>query len=141
MSVEMPSAEEQAEMDAQKQADAEAVERASMMAQPKQHPQRQTPLVVRPPWHTRILQFLKVVTGPKVSGVIWRKRVRVCANCSEHEEVQYKYDVRMYCGMCGCPRWRFSELKKANQYELFTCNLGRHPGQNNAPGGCSGCGG
>ncbi|MHC4621806.1 MAG: hypothetical protein ACYTEQ_29040 [Planctomycetota bacterium] len=117
--------EEQAAIDAQKQAEAEAAERARATGQPQ--PQRQTPLVVRPPWRTRMLRFLTVVTGGKVDGETWRKRVAICVNCSKHEEVQYKYKVRLYCGMCGCPRWWWSELKKANQYKLWTCNWGDTP--------------
>jgi hypothetical protein len=128
--------EEQAAIDAQKRRE------ASMVAPSRAEPQTQQhdPLIVRAPWRTRILRFLLVVTGGKVEPDIWRQRITACARCPKREEVQLRYGVRMYCGMCGCPRWRMSELKRATQYKLWICNLGRHPGQH-AAGNCAGCGG
>lgn len=131
--------DEQAAIDAQKQREVEEAARPAA-GQPPQRRQRM-PLVVRSPLHTRILSFLAVVTGGKVDGETWRERVGACAHCPSHAEVQYRFGVKMYCELCGCPRWGFSELKKACRYKLWTCKLGRHPGQNGAAGDCPGCGG
>ena len=94
-------------------------------------------LAVERLWRVRL--FFLWLMSPRVDDATFRAREGVCDGC---EKLQRSNGAR-YCGACGCPKWRFSELSRKNRRLGHNCPLGKHPGSVVLPpgmGGCSGCG-
>ncbi len=65
----------------------------------------------------RAKAFLGAMTGGKVSEEVYAERLRICeSNVCQHLR---RVGEDMYCGACGCPRWRLAELKS----KLWRANL------------------
>ena len=68
----------------------------------------------------KVLQFLIAFLGEGVSLDESRKRLNVCMGC-EH----LKKENGLYCGACGCPQWRYSELTRKTRMLEATCPVGK----------------
>jgi hypothetical protein len=89
----------------------------------------------------RVRSFLGALAGPRVDSDEYRLRMLACQACRDVDVRHKRYGDILYCGACGCPRWRYSRLTKRNRMRLAICPKGRHPGQNGTPQRCKGCGG
>jgi hypothetical protein len=92
--------------------------------------------IIIPSFRTRVRSFLGAMIGPRVDADTYRKRMVACSRCPALDEVQKRFNVKIYCKACHCPRWRAARLDRKNRRALWICPLGRH--QFN---GCAGCGG
>lgn len=65
--------------------------------------------------------FAEAVTGPKVSPEEFERRMAICkSNRCGH---LIDEDGKFYCGACGCPRWRKSELHEKLWFARLECPL------------------
>lgn len=103
--------------------------------------------------------FLKAWSwGRKVSMPAYNLRMIACDTCPAklvriypmtHKDGKPGYTGKEYCGRCGCPEWRLSELQVKNKMVGWKCPLRRHEGTYGdetyrhliSNQGCSSCGG
>lgn len=73
----------------------------------------------------RMFLFIKVVSGGKVNPQIFESRQETCSNCVRLVRVLRlkKPHIKEYCGQCGCPNWKMSELKTKNQFRKHECPM------------------
>ncbi len=91
-------------------------------------------------WNARL--FLFWFFSPRVSDFDFEIRQGICNNC---DKLTREEDGTRWCGACGCPKWKYSELTIKNEYAGHNCPLGKHPGSVALPvinqsGGCTNCG-
>lgn len=130
-------------------------------------------------WIPKFATFVWTVIGPRVPPYVHAKRMSICADCRMRTLVIQRptaQDIKTqeprfkeYCGGCGCPKWRMSELRTKNRFARWQCPRKLHPdpardiyqhlldtqqkliskmnkatakaeGKRNPGGGCKGCG-
>jgi hypothetical protein len=69
----------------------------------------------------KAIAFLKALFGPRVRRAERQRRLAACATCS----ARWTQQGKDYCGACGCPRWRFAELKTKAGMARATCPLAK----------------
>lgn len=66
--------------------------------------------------------FVETVTGGRCSEADFTKRLTVwCRNC----DLRIVEGDKEYCGGCGCPHWRMSELSTQLRFAEFECPIGK----------------
>lgn len=95
-------------------------------------------------WNVRLFAFW--FFSKRVSDIEYRDRMSDCGGC---DSMTIDADGKKWCGSCGCPHWRYSELTVKNRYAGHNCPRGIHVGSIPLPviaqpeksnGGCAGCG-
>ena len=67
----------------------------------------------------RVRNFLSAVTGPRVSADVFQRRLRACtSNACGHLRT---HEDKVYCGACGCPRWKLAELHTKLWFGQLEC--------------------
>ncbi|MCK4658084.1 MAG: hypothetical protein KAV82_01055 [Phycisphaerae bacterium] len=75
--------------------------------------------VRRPNAVAKVKQFVRTVSGPKVTRRVFDARMAKCACCPQHRMTAGKH----YCGACGCPNWRLAELAHKLWWARLECPL------------------
>jgi hypothetical protein len=70
---------------------------------------------------SKVKSFVKAVTGPKASEEVFAARMSICREC-EHLKTA---NEKLYCGACGCGRWRIAELSKKLRFANLECPKGK----------------
>lgn len=64
-------------------------------------------------------EFLRVVTGPQCSPEEFACRMAACqSNACGHLKTA---DGKVYCGACGCPKWKLAELHTKLWFKRLEC--------------------
>jgi hypothetical protein len=71
----------------------------------------------------RIRSFLKAVSGPRVNRETYVMRLATCAECPK----LVARNGKLYCGACGCPKWKPAELTFKAKLENADCPLSKWP--------------
>lgn len=68
------------------------------------------------------MQFLAVISGPRVRQDVFVKRWALC-----HAPCKYLRQVgdKSYCGACGCGKWRLAELATKLWFANLACPVGQ----------------
>ena len=66
---------------------------------------------------SKVAEFISVVSGPKVSSEVFESRLAICKGCKYMREE----DGKMYCGRCGCGKWRMAELTNKLKWARLEC--------------------
>lgn len=67
----------------------------------------------------KAIAFISAITGPDVSDAVYEQRLDICReNTCGH--LQQDKD-KLYCGACGCPRWRLAELHTKLRHANLEC--------------------
>ena len=83
--------------------------------------------------------FLHWATSKKASTALQQERNSQCDECKLLEVLD---DGRRFCGGCGCPKSKWSELTTKNSRQGHNCPMGTHRGSRRLGRipGCKGCG-
>ena len=89
---------------------------------------RRSKVVVGPPKPARpralsivshAVQFVQVVSGPKVNDAEFDRRMALCAACPKRKQ----HEGNLYCGACGCGQWPLAELHTKLRFARLQCPL------------------
>lgn len=67
----------------------------------------------------RVGAFIAAVTGPKVDDAAFERRLAICKACPK---LKTKGD-KLFCGACGCAKWRLAELHTKLKFADLECPL------------------
>jgi len=75
-------------------------------------------------WVTPVKQaasLARAVAGKRADGAVFSERMTICMKCGERKDVNGKH----YCGACGCPKWKLSELGQKLRFSGYHCPAGK----------------
>lgn len=61
--------------------------------------------------------FARAVTGQRADDATVHRRMAACGECDR----LVRDGDALYCGACGCPNWRLSELRTKLRFVNLTC--------------------
>lgn len=68
----------------------------------------------------KALAFIETVTGPLTDDATFAKRHQLCSVCPKVR----RSEGNLYCGGCGCSRWKLAELTTKLRFQNLRCPLG-----------------
>ena len=71
----------------------------------------------------KMLTFLRAVTGPAASDETYQNRLATCTGCEHLKTVVRGDEQRLFCGACGCGKWRLAELHTKLKFADLECPL------------------
>lgn len=77
-------------------------------------------------WISKVASLWDAVTGPSCSDSVFDARIRTCRGC----EFMRRDGDKEYCGSCGCPNWRLSELSTKLRFANLSCPVGKFGPEN-----------
>jgi hypothetical protein len=83
-------------------------------------PGKKSPVAPKPrSVREKVQSFLAAVTGPKVSDAVFAERLAICrSNQCGYLRTDGEH---LYCGACGCPKWRLAELHTKLRFANLEC--------------------
>lgn len=76
----------------------------------------------------QVYVMARTLLGGRVDEHQFVARMIVCRGCQSLQKrlVRKSPFVKLYCGSCGCPQWRLSELHRKNRFLKWECPGDKH---------------